>query len=316
MKQSHSLSTRMSFEAYPVKHRITWVFALPLIVLACIILGQMMVVIPAVKTGFIARDAFEVYPNILYFLVAPFTANICLIFLWVRFFERRTLSSLGLKLTPALPKNIALGYLTALVMGSLVVAFIFISGGYEQAIPSLGRSSSLIPVLLLFFAFGVQSSVEEIVFRGYLFSRFSERYGLWIGIAANSVLFTLLHLLNFDFETRSLLSLFLFSFMTLVFSIYLSLKVIQLGTIWFACAWHAGWNWLFICGFGVPTTGITLDIRPLIADFDLVSQSPDWLTGGIGGPEDSIFTSAILIIMCIVGIYRCRKINALITKVD
>ena len=295
------------FESYPQKHRVTWPLALPLVVFACFILGQMIAVVPVVELGLIDRDAFEAYPNILYTLAASFTAVLCLVILWVKFFERRSLASIGLSCSKNTPKNLLLGYLTGIGMATLIVGCIYLAGGYQLEDQALTRAMSLLPVLLLLLTFSVQSFAEEIIFRGYLFSRFTERYGLWTGVAVNAILFTLIHLPGFDFDSRSLLTLILFAFMTLVFSVYLSLKVIETGSIWFACAWHAGWNWLFICGFGLPTTGIALDIRPLLVDFGLDTQASDWLTGGIGGPEDSIVTSILLTIVCLVGVYRCLK---------
>jgi membrane protease YdiL (CAAX protease family) len=295
------------FEPHSQRHRVTWPLALPLVVFACFILGQMLTVVPVVELGLIDHDAFETYPNILYTLAAPFTAILCLVLLWVKFFERRSLASIGLSYSAGTPKNLLAGYLTGIGMATLIVSCIYLVGGYQLEQQALTQAMTLLPVLLLLLTFSVQSFIEEIIFRGYLFSRFTERYGLWTGIAVNAILFTLLHLPGFDFDNRSLLTLLLFAFMTLVFSVYLSLKVIETGSIWFSCAWHAGWNWLFICGFGLPTTGIALDIRPLVVDFGLDSQASDWLTGGIGGPEDSIVTSILLTLMCLLGIYRCLK---------
>ncbi|NMH64961.1 CPBP family intramembrane glutamic endopeptidase [Shewanella salipaludis] len=293
------------FEPHGQQHRITWPLAMPLVVFACFLIGQMLAVVPMVELGLIDRDSFETYPNILYTLGATFSASLCLVLLWVKFFERRSLASIGLSCVPGTPKKLLHGYLTGIGMATFIVGAIYLAGGYRLEQPTLTQAMSLLPVLLLLLTFSVQSFTEEIIFRGYLFSRFTERYGLWTGIAVNAILFTLIHLPGFDFDSRSLLTLVLFAFMTLVFSVYLSLKVIETGSIWFSCAWHAGWNWLFICGFGLPTTGIALDIRPLVLDLGLDSQASTWLTGGIGGPEDSVITSILLTLMCLLGIYRC-----------
>lgn len=61
-------------------------------------------------------------------------------------------------------------------------------------------------------------------------------------------------------------------------------------SIWGAAAW----NWFFINGFGLATTGIELGLHPLIVDLKAVETAPVWLSGGLDGPEESIVTVIVL----------------------
>ena len=58
--------------------------------------------------------------------------------------------------------------------------------------------------------------------------------------------------------------------------------------------WHAGWNWFAGVGFGVPITGLDVHLPALLQK--LVPVGPDYLTGGLDGPEGSVLTLAMLAI--------------------
>ena len=102
----------------------------------------------------------------------------------------------------------------------------------------------------------------------------------------------------------------LFALMTLLFAIFLSLLVIREKTVWGASAWHAAWNWIFITWFGLPTTGIELKLAPLIADLAPTEGAPEWLTGGMEGPEGSVMTLAVLTVGCLILLRQVTKHRA------
>lgn len=134
--------------------------------------------------------------------------------------------------------------------------------------------------------------------------RISERYGIWAGVIANSLLFTLMHVEVDGFESTPPVMFAIFTSTTLLFSIFLSLLVIRQQSILGASAWHAAWNWIFITWFGLPTTGIELGLSPLVADLTPIEGKAEWLTGGIAGPEGSILTLLVLAVACAILLLR------------
>lgn len=285
------------FDETPVNPRRVWAWTVPLLLVLFITFGQLSAVIPAVELGYLDIDRVETYPSILYVLFAAFGMGGLILFAWVRLFERRGLDSIGLALP--LGRSFRTGALAGLAMATASVLGIWLAGAYQVESPQDFMAVSYLPILLLAFGFLVQSSVEEIFFRGWMLQRVSERYGLWAGVISNALLFTLMHVdQGEDVQTVDLI---IFFTMTMAFSIFLSFMVIRQKSVWGACAWHAAWNWSFITWFGLPTTGIALDITPLWVDLVAVDGAPQWLTGGITGPENSAVTSLVLLIGC--GVY-------------
>ncbi len=292
------------FEEKPTRHRKTWPLAVPFLLVVFVFAGQLAAVIPVVELGLIEIDWIETYPTILYMLFGAFGMAGLVLFLWVRYFERRGLDSIGL--ARPVGGGFYRGGLIGLLMASVSVVGIWIAGGYKVEAPQDFAVVSYVPILLLAFGFLVQSSVEEIFFRGWMLQRVSERYGLWAGVISNAILFTLMHF-NQGANT-STADLVIFLIMTTAFSIFLSLMVIRQKSVWGACAWHAAWNWSFITWFGLPTTGIALDIRSLWVDLEITEGAPAWLTGGVVGPENSAVTMLVLLVGCCVYLMRKRQL--------
>lgn len=288
--------------------RRTWVWAVPFLLVIIFFAGQILAIVPAIESGMIAEDEIEAYPNILYMLTVVFGSVLVLLGLWVRFFEGRGLASIGMTLEPQAKNKLGWGYGVGLVMATASVVGIWAFGGYGVERPQDFALVSYAPIFLLALGFLVQSSVEEILFRGWMLSRVSERFGLWAGILSNATLFTLMHVDFSGEEAFSLIDFSIFTSMTMLFSIFLSFLAIRQKSVWGACAWHAAWNWSFITWFGLPTTGIALDITPLWVDLVMDESQVNWLTGGAVGPENSAITTLVLLIGCVL-LYRGVRKN-------
>ena len=277
-------------------YRRTWAWATFIIVPVFFIGGQIMFLLPAKLLGWITRENVETYPHVLNLIIGAFAVSALIFILWVRYFERRDLRSIGLAFDAKALRRYIKGFAAGLLMAAAVVYSVRFLGGYSIEGESHLTMSALVPVFILMFAFILQSGTEELVFRGWMMGRLAERYGLWVGVIGNSVLFALMHV---DIEALAALGvsgMVIFTTATLLFSIFLSLLVIRERSIWGAAAWHASWNWMFITWFGLPTTGIDLGLAPLVADYMPVPEAAVWLTGGTDGPEGSVFTPVILVI--------------------
>ena len=302
---------------FPEEHsdyRRTWAWAVPFLVLLILIVSQLAILLPTGALGWVTRETLETYPTVLFLIIGIFAMAAVLLTMWIKLFERRTMASVGLMLSGSSKKMYIGGFGNGLLMGSMVVGGVYLLGGYGLEADINDRSSSLIPILILMFAFILQSGTEEIIFRGWMMGRISERYGLAAGIFGNSLLFTLLHVETDSFASTAPVMIVIFTSMTMLFSIFLSLLVIHQKSILGAAAWHAAWNWIFITWFGLPTTGIELGLSPLVADLTPIDSKAEWLTGGSEGPEGSIIALIVLGIGCAILLLRRRESGPVIKE--
>jgi len=62
-----------------------------------------------------------------------------------------------------------------------------------------------------------------------------------------------------------------------------------------AVGFHAGWDWGQTFFYGVPDSGL----KPYHNLLNSAFHGPAWLTGGSVGPEASVFTPTVLLIVAI-----------------
>lgn len=288
--------------------RKTWIWALPFLVFAFFMVGQIAVLLTAKAFGLITRETVETYPTVLYLIFGSFSLVALIFVLWLKAFEKNRLASVGLSIDEHSKMLYVRGYAFGLLMGATAVCGIYLLGGYGLESETDLSLADLVPILILMFSFIVQSGTEELIFRGWMMSRIAARYGIWIGVIANSLLFALMHVEIGELRSTAPVMIVLFAIMAFLFAVFLSLLVVREKSIWGASAWHAAWNWIFITWFGLPTTGIELGLTPLVADLAVSEGSPVWLTGGLAGPEGSVVTLLVLIVGCLALIRRELKV--------
>ncbi|MEA5605618.1 type II CAAX endopeptidase family protein [Nostoc sp. UHCC 0252] len=116
----------------------------------------------------------------------------------------------------------------------------------------------LLPILLIALLVG---GIEELVFRGFLFTELAQDYPVWVAAAASSLIFALLHLVWEQRETAPQLPGLWLMGMVLVLARFADRN--NLGLAW---GLHAGWIWAIA----------TLDTAEIITYTGIVS---DWFTG-------------------------------------
>jgi membrane protease YdiL (CAAX protease family) len=287
------------FEIPSANCRRTWILAIPVLAFGFFIAGQLLTLLPADHFGLISKETIETYPTILYLIIGAFGMTALLFFAWLKFFERRSWASVGMGSGDGARRKYLLGFGLGLLMAASVVYTVRLLGGYEIEAEVDLQLRDLAPILILMCAFILQSGTEELIFRGWMLGRIAARYGLWAGVIVNSGLFALMHVDPDALSGLGLSGILLFVVMTLLFSVFLSLLVIKEKSIWGAAAWHAAWNWMFITWFGLPTTGIELNLVPLMSDLMPAPDAAVWLTGGTDGPEGSVFASIVLVLGCV-----------------
>lgn len=275
------------------RHRRTWTAAAILLALVFIVLGGL-AVIPFIVTGAIPPRAFEAEPMPLgavsVVLIATFALTAALTLGWSALFERRPPAANGLNARPW--RRFLRGYALGLAFLLSVVGVVALFGGYQVEAAGVWRSPAAFgAILMLFIGFVIQGSTEEIVFRGWIMSLIASRHGIWIAVAVNSLIFSLVHAANIE-PSRELV----FGLINIVLvGVFLSLYAAKEGSIWGVCGWHAAWNWLLGVGFGIEVSGQILDVRPLIIDLARDAEALWWLTGGDFGPEASLVTTLVLL---------------------
>jgi uncharacterized protein len=204
---------------------------------------------------------------------------------WVRWVEKRSLASAGLCGDGRLKKFLT-GLAVGIAMMGAIVTAIALSGGYRVAdlAPAFASPAALGWIALLLAGFTVQASVEEFVFRGWLFSTVMRRWNTTAAFILSSAAFTFVH-----FSPRTPLLVLVITF---VFAIFACAWVRRSNSIWGVMGWHVGWNWFGGTGFDVPITGLETGLPALV--MKMVPVGPAYLNGAGEGPEGSIYALGLL----------------------
>ena len=166
------------FGAAEGRHRRTWPWALFILVPVFLLGGQILFLLPAKILGWISLDNIDTYPHVLHLIIGAFAAAALIFVLWIRYFERRDLASVGLGIDSHSAKRYGRGFIAGLLMAAAVVYGVRLLGGYSVEANTQLASTDMVPIAILLFAFILQSGVEEMVFRGWRLGRLAERWGL------------------------------------------------------------------------------------------------------------------------------------------
>ncbi len=195
---------------------------------------------------------------------------------YVRLFERRELTELGLG---GSGRELLAGVVLGLCAFSVSIAILALLGAYH--VVGIGEP---LPVFLALLSAIAAGTIEEIVFRGVVFRLVEEWGGTWTALIVSSLLFGGIHLLN---PHATLLGA-----IGVVFEggILLAGAYVLTRRLWLPIGIHAGWNFAEGGIFGVPTSGVA---STGIVRGEIVG--PEWLSGGIFGPEASI----VAVLVCV-----------------
>jgi membrane protease YdiL (CAAX protease family) len=139
--------------------------------------------------------------------------------------------------------------------------------------------------LLIPAAFG-----EELVIRGYFFALMREAFGWKAAIVVTSVGFGLLHAANPGANAQAILTVVLAGF-------FLGLVLVRTGSLYAAWAAHSAWNLTLAVALHADVSGIGVGATP---DYRLVDSGPDWLTGGVWGPEGGAAAAVGLLLASVI----------------
>lgn len=241
-----------------------------------------MLFLPKADTSFVKA----IYNNIE--MILTFGGAIFFIFLWIRFVEKRSFSSIGFWKVQWMRKYLR-GALIGFVFISIPVIVLVLTGIVKLQMQQI-TATAIFGIVGSLIAFLIQGATEEIIVRGWLFPVISVRSRIWVGIIVTSFLFGFLHLLNPGITILSISNI-------LLVGVFAAFYVLKDSSLWGICAWHSIWNWAQYNVYGFAVSGMTIYSTPL---FKPVTNGSEVLHGGSFGIEGSIITTIMLSIASIV----------------
>jgi membrane protease YdiL (CAAX protease family) len=203
--------------------------------------------------------------------------------------ERRNYGEYGLPGRYAFGKDFWIGIVVGFSAISVCLLAIFALHGFHLTGIATHGAALAAATLAWSLTFILVGFAEEFSFRGYLQYTLTTGIGFWPSAILLSGLFGLAHAGNPGESKAGLFSVVLFG---LLFCLFLRRR----GNLWWAVGFHAGWDWGQTFFYGVPDSGI-----PAYHNlFNCRFNGPSWLTGGSVGPEASVFTPIVLLIVAIV----------------
>src|ERR1700691_1299937 len=202
--------------------------------------------------------------------------------------EHRKFGEYGLPLRLALRKDFWVGSLAGFLAISGTLLTMFLLHGFRVtglAIHGTAILSSLFGWAIAFLLVGL---AEEFTFRGYIQYTLTSGIGFWPVAFLMSGLFGLGHFFNSHENARG-------SETVVLFGLLLCLFLRRTGNLWCAVGFHLGYDWgqMF---YGVPDSGIV----PYHNLLNSTLSGPQWLTGGIVGPEASFLTPLALLVVALI----------------
>jgi len=201
--------------------------------------------------------------------------------------EHHKFGEYGLPLRLALRKDFWVGSLTGFFAISGTLLTIFLLHGFRVTGLALHGTAILSSLFGWAIAFLLVGLAEEFTFRGYIQYTLTSGIGFWPAAFLMSGLFGLGHFFNSHESARG-------SETVVLFGLLLCLFLRRTGNLWCAVGFHLGYDWgqMF---YGVPDSGIVPYHNLLNSTF----SGPQWLTGGMVGPEASFLTPLALLVVAV-----------------
>ena len=205
---------------------------------------------------------------------------------FVRLIEHRQVAELERRHAP---RELMLGILIGALLFAAVMATLALAG--SLAITGMNAWSVLLVPLMGAVASGV---FEEILFRGVLYRILEEGLGSWLALLISGLIFGGLHLINPNSTLMGAVAVFLTA------GILLGAGFILTRRLWWPIGLHFAWNFVQSGIFGLAVSGS----NPLPGILKSFLSGPSWLTGGEFGPEASIATVILGLVVGVVVIWR------------
>lgn len=219
--------------------------------------------------------------------------------------ERRPFSVYGLSPKSALKRFAQGALLWGILPLTLLLFVLHILHAFDFGTLQLqGGGVILSWAVRWFIAFLAVGLFEENLTRGYLQFTLADGLGFWPAAIITSALFALLHTANPGETPIGILD-------TFFYAVFACITLRFTGSLWLVIGQHAAWDWAQSFLFGVPDSGLQVQghlLNPTIS-------GPAWLNGGTAGPEGSILSMCLEIVLAILFVALYRRKPALIVSI-
>ena len=228
--------------------------------------------------------------GILVLLIIPSVVYLGLYALFVRWFEKKWPTDLPLR---RLVSHTLLGLLVGFVFMVMTVGTITAMGCADEYWNSFSwRDQFWALMLFLMVAVG-----EEVMSRGVIFRLIDERWGTWLALIVSALIFGLGHISN---DNSSWWASFAIAIEA---GLLLGAAYKWSGNLWVPIGIHWAWNYTQGNIFGLAVSGNNLESNVLTTTVN----GPEIITGGAFGPEASIITVILGLIVTLVLLSNCRR---------
>lgn len=201
-------------------------------------------------------------------------------------YRGRVLLGLGVR-RPGMLREAGLGAAVGVLAMTATVGAVLACGGAR--LTGVGLDVPLLGAGLVYFF--LAAAREELIFRVLLLTglcQLTRRPA--VALAASSVLFGLVHVVgNADATPVSALS-------NALGGVMYGLAFLRTGRVWMPLGLHLGWNLVQSTGAGFPISGITGYAGALAR---VEPTGPDWLSGGTYGPEGSVLSLLLRVVVIV-----------------
>jgi len=202
----------------------------------------------------------------------------------LRFFTERSLVDIGMGWSRASMDNMGLGILGGGGAACLVLAPALLFGeAHISGTPQDQPSFAVMVFVVALLALG--SMGEELMMRGYGFQILLANCGTWATIIPVGLVFAYLHMGNPGASWLGIAN-------TAGFGILFGYAFVRSRDLWLPAGLHFGWN-VTLPLFGVNVSGL----RMKMTGHDMVWSAGNIWSGGDYGPEASVLTSIVMIVL-------------------
>lgn len=211
--------------------------------------------------------------------------------------RRETLASVGFDLGRRWWRQVAVG--TA-IGGAAMIAIVALICAFGGATLDLAEARSGLALLQGLYVFVFAALLEECLCRGFLFQRLTAGAGFAVAQIVFGIVFALAHWDNPGMDATTIV---IASIDTFVGALILGFAWRRSGSLALPIGFHLGWNWTqgSLLGFDVSGLEVVGWLHPSL------TSDQAWLTGGKFGPEASICSLAVDLVLLVL-IWRWRPV--------
>ena len=192
-------------------------------------------------------------------------------------------------------KMLLLGFLIGFVLNGFCAAVAILHGDIKLTFYKF----EIVNLILLFIAVFIQSSSEELIFRGFIYQRLKNRYkNIEFAIIVNSIFFAVLHLGNNGMSVTGFIDI-------LLSGVFFSLMFCAFDSIWLVMACHTTWNFTQNILLGLPNSGTFSKYSLFMMDKNSATSS--FAFDKNFGLEGAALSTTLMFIGCVI-MYICFKL--------